>query len=359
MRTIWKNLSGAVALAAVAMTVTASGTESAQAQESPVKISVVGTWNSMTNYNEREAPFWRGLAKETGGEYIATVGSYSEFGLKGFEIMRMLKQGVFEYAYGLPGYVAAENAVFEGADLSSVTQDIETQRKVAEAYFPILEKAFADIYNAKLLQLYPFPSQVLYCKNAVSGLADLKGKKIRVYATTLGDFVEGVGGTSVTVPFGEVIPALEKGVVDCGITGTMSAYTAKWYQAANYVYAMRVGWGLAFGAMNMDKWNSLSDAQRADLKTRLDALTDRMWTETAAEDDLALQCLSGDTCPREEGAPVGGMTLVRPSDADLAARDEIANNVILSRWAERCGADCAAAWNDTVGKVLNMTASAK
>ncbi len=350
----WKKLSTVAMVTATFML----GSGAALAEGPPVKISAVGTWNSMTNYNDREAPFWRGLPKATGGQIISTIGSYSEFGLKGFEIMRMLKSGVFDYAYGLPGYVAAENAIFEGGDLSSVTQDIDTQRKVAEAYFPTLEKAFAEIYNAKLLQLYPFPSQVLYCRDEIKGLEDLKGKKIRVYATTLGDFVEGVGGTSVTVPFGEVIPALEKGVVDCGITGTMSAYTAKWYQAANYVYTMRVGWGLAFGAMNMDKWNSMTKEQQADLKTRLDELTDRMWKETAAEDEVAIQCLTGSSCPKEEGAPVGGMTLVKPTPADLQVRDKVANDVILARWAERCGKECADNWNATVGKVLNMQATA-
>jgi len=348
-----------VSVAAVTTAAVSLGAVSAMAGEAPSKISVVGTWNSMTNYQNREAPFWRGLPKATGGKIISTIGSYSEFGLKGFEIMRLLKQGVFDYAYGLPGYVAAENAIFEGGDLSSVAQDIDTERKVADAYFPTLEKSFADIYNAKLLQLYPFPSQVLYCKSAISGLKDLKGKKIRVYATTLGDFVEGVGGTSVTVPFGEVIPALEKGVVDCGITGTMSAYTAKWYQAAKYVYTLRVGWGLAFGAMNMDKWKSLSKDQQADLKMRLDKLTDRMWSETAKEDDVAIACLTGKSCPLGADAPLGGMTLVTPTKADLAARDKIANDVILARWAKRCGEACSTNWSNTVGKVLNMTAKAK
>ena len=330
-----------------------------QAADTPTKMSVIGTWNSMTNYNDREAPFWRGIAKQTEGGVIATIGSYSEFGLKGFEIMRMLKSGVFDYAYGLPGYVASENAVFEGADLSSVTQDITTQRKVAEAYFPTLEKSFAEIYNAKLLQLYPFPSQILYCKNEIGGIKDLKGKKIRVYATSLGDFVEGVGGTSVTVSFGEVIPALEKGVVDCAITGTMSAYTAKWYQAAKYVYSLRVGWGLAFGAINMDKWNQMSKERQDDLKARLDKLTDEMWEATAKEDDVAIACLTGKECPLGADAPLGGMTLVEPSKEDLAARDAIANDVVLARWADRCGKDCAEEWNGTVGKVLDMKAAAK
>lgn len=349
------NILGAAVIAAAAMTL---GSVPGMAQDAPVKVSVVGTWNSMTNYNEREAPFWRGLTKATKGTIISNIGSYSEFGLKGFEIMRLLKQGVFDYAYGLPSYVAAEDAVFEGGDLSSVTQDIVTQRKVAEAYFPTLEKAFAEIYNAKLMQLYPFPSQVLYCKTPITGLADLKGKKIRVYATTLGDFVEGVGATSVTVAFGEVVPALEKGVVDCGITGTMSAYTAKWYQAAKYVYTMRVGWGLAFGAMNMDKWKTLSAAQQTDLQSRLDELTDRMWAETATEDEVAIACLSSDSCPLGPDAPLGGLTLVTPTEADLAIRDKIANDVILARWAKRCGQACADNWNNTVGKVLGMTAKA-
>ena len=71
-----------------------------------------------------------------------------------------------------------------------MTQDIETERKVAEAYFPTLEKAFEEIYNAKLLMLYPFPSQTLLCNAEINSIGDLSGKKIRVYATTLGDFVE-------------------------------------------------------------------------------------------------------------------------------------------------------------------------
>ena len=181
------------------------------AADAPVVLNAVGTWSSLTNFQKHEEPFFNTrLNAASGGEIVGKIQSQSGLGLKGFEIMRLVKNGVFDFAFGLPGYVAAENAVFEGADLSSLTQDINTQRKVSEAYFPTLEKAFAEIYNAKLLMLYPFPSQTLWCNGAVRGIADLKGKKIRVYSTTLGDFVEGVGGTSVTVAFGEVIPALER-----------------------------------------------------------------------------------------------------------------------------------------------------
>lgn len=323
--------------------------------EGPAVIKAVGTWGNLTNYQKHEGPFWNERVNQaTNGDIVGDIKPYTELGLKGFEIMRLIKLGVFDYAYGLPGYVAAENAIFEGGDLSSLTQDIVTQRKVAEAYFPTLERAFADIYNAKLLQLYPFPSQTLWCRGEIGGIADLEGKKIRVYATTLGDFVEGAGGTSVTVPFGEVIPALEKGVVDCGITGTMSAYKAKWHQVATHAFVLRVGWGLAFGAMNMDKWKALGPARQTKLKSELDKLTDAMWAETAQEDDVAISCITGGSC--DIGEP-GDMVLVSPSKSDLELRNRIATKVVLKRWAERCGIECAANWNNTVGRVLGLQAS--
>ena len=321
-----------------------------------VVLNAVGTWSSLTNFQKHEEPFFNTRLREASdGNIVGKIQSQSGLGLKGFEIMRLVKNGVFDFAFGLPGYVAAENAIFEGADLSTLTQDIDTQRKVSDAYYPTLEKSFADIYNAKLLMLYPFPSQTLWCNGEVNGIEDLKGKKIRVYSTTLGDFVEGVGGTSVTVSFSEVIPALEKGVVDCAITGTMSAYTAKWNQVATHAYTLRVGWGLAFGAMNMNKWNSLSESQQTLLQSEIATLTDAMWAETATEDDVAISCITGGECAIGEA---GSMTLVEPSEADLKARDSIATEVVLARWAERCGADCAANWNETVGPILGLTAAA-
>jgi TRAP-type C4-dicarboxylate transport system substrate-binding protein len=330
---------------------------SAALADDPVVLNAVGTWSSLTNYQKHEEPFFNTRLREASdGNIVGKIQSQSGLGLKGFEIMRLVKNGVFDFAFGLPGYVAAENAIFEGADLSTLTQDIDTQRKVSDAYYPTLEKSFAEIYNAKLLMLYPFPSQTLWCNGEVNSIKDLAGKKIRVYSTTLGDFVEGVGGTSVTVSFSEVIPALEKGVVDCAITGTMSAYTAKWNQVATHAYTLRVGWGLAFGAMNMDKWNSLSVGQQTLLQSEIATLTDAMWTETATEDDVAIACITGGECAIGEA---GSMTLVEPSEADLEARDAIATDVVLARWAERCGEECAANWNETVGPILGLTAAAK
>ena len=339
-------LACAFGIAAMAATQPASAAD--------VTIKAVGTWGNLTNYSKHEGPFWNEvIGKASGGSIKGEVKPQTDLGLKGFEIMRLLKQGVFNYAHGVMGYVSAENAMFDGVDLSSLTQDIETERKVVDAYMPIMAKKFEEIYDSKLMQLYPFPSQNLWCNAEINSIDDLKGKKVRTYTASLADFVQGVGGTPVTVAFAEVIPALQKGVVDCGITGTMPAYNAKWYQAATHAYTMRVGWGIAFGAISLKTWNGMSADQQKTLQSEIDKLTDRMWAETAKEDALAIQCLTGKECPL---GPVGGMKLVKPSAEDIKKQKKIAQDVVVKNWADRCDADCVATWNKVVGPIVGITA---
>lgn len=322
-----------------------------------VIIKAVGTWGYFTNYQKHEGPFWnKRIAQVTDKQIIGEIKPLTELDLSDIEIMRLVKQGIFDFAFGLPGYVSPESAIFEGADLSSLTQSIDVQRQVSDAYFPTLAQSFKEKYNAKLMTLYPFPSQMIWCKSLVSGIDDLKGKRIRVYLETLGDFVEGVGAIPVNAPFEDIPEGLSNGSIDCVITGTMSAYTSKLYKFLPYGFKLRVGWGLAFGAMNIKKWDVMSGELQATLQQEMDALTDEMWLETATEDAIALNCLSHGPCSLGE---LGKMTLTEPSAADLSIRDTLAREVILPRWVKRCGPECTANWNKTVGKVLGLRASAK
>ena len=49
------------------------------------------------------------------------------------------------------------------------------------------------------------------------------------------------------------------------------------------------------------------------------------------------------------------MTLVEPSDEDIATAEEVLKTVVLPEWAERAGPDYAKAWNDTVGATVGVT----
>ena len=318
---------------------------------------VVGTWGNLSNYKNHEGPFWnKTITEHSNGALTAHAPPLTELGLKGFEVMRLLKLGVFDFAFGVIGYVASEDAVFEGVDLAGIAQSIESARKVTEIYRPILDKAFEKTFGAKLMLMYPFPSQLIFCNADLKSISDLKGKRIRGYSTTLGDFVEGAGGSSVTIAFAEVVPALQKGVAECGITGTMPAYQAKWYEVITHVLKLRVGWGISFGAFSLKRWNQLDKATQDFFTKEIAALEDQMWAATKAEDEMGIICNTGmGKCT--EGAP-GKMKLVEASAADEKARTKILTDFVLKRWASRCGDQCVKDWNATVGKYLKLTAKA-
>ncbi|MCH9670733.1 MAG: TRAP transporter substrate-binding protein DctP [Gammaproteobacteria bacterium] len=267
-------LSGAVALSPI--------TASAELQS--LQLKAVGTWQNLTNFYDYEKPFYtETLAKASGGKITATINPITELGLKGWEVMRLLKLGVFDVAHGVYGYVASEDAALEGVDLSGASKDFRHAKQIVSAYEPVIAERFAKTFSAEYLMTFRWPSQFIFCNQPINKVSDLKDKKIRVYSTTLGDFVEGVGGTSVTIAFAEVVPALQKGVADCGITGSMPAYQAKWHEVITHAMIMPVGAGLGFSAISHRTWKKLNDETKTFLKAEYKKLSDAQWANAQAK----------------------------------------------------------------------------
>ena len=331
---------------------------SALAQDLPKQaFKVVGTWSNLTNWQQNEQPFWAKVVPEASkGQITANAQSLSELGLKGTEIIRMVKLGLFDFAHGIAIYVA-EDAAVEGVDIAGVAKNFDQARKTVDAYAPILSAAFEKKYGAHVMNYYPWPSQMFYCNAPIKGLADIKGKKVRVQGTSQGDLVEALGGTGVTIPFAEVVPALQRGTVDCGITGTMPAFKAGWHEVTSHVLALPVGFTVSFTIVSLNTWNRLDAKTKAFMEATFKDQTDKWWQTIIDEDTMGLNCTTGaGQCT--VGKP-GKMTRVEPSAADSATLETAMRDVVLKRWAKRCGSDasCIKNWNDTVGKVVNLTAA--
>jgi TRAP-type C4-dicarboxylate transport system substrate-binding protein len=147
-------LMGAVAFAA----------QPAAAEIDKKEFRVVGTWGFLDHWKEREGPFWKTiLPKASGGKLTANAKSNTELGLSGYEVMKLLKLGMFDAVHAVTTYVAQESPELEGADLSGVIQDLPTYRKANEAYRHIIAREVEEKFNAKLLMLYGWPSQQLWC----------------------------------------------------------------------------------------------------------------------------------------------------------------------------------------------------
>ena len=74
------------------------------------------------------------------------------------------------------------------------------------------------------------------------------------------------------------------------------------------------------------------------------------------ENAMGLICTTGQGGTCSEGKP-GKLTVVTPTDADKALLDKATQESVLARWAKRCGAECAKAWTDSVGKLTGLVAA--
>ena len=234
--------------------------------QSKVELQVVGNLGITTQYKELEQPFWtKQIPEATGGRVTASIKPWNEMGLKGPEVFRMLGQGVFDVGTSQLGFVAGDNAINDATDLAGVSPDIETFWKVTQAFRPNLERYYEQQLKVKPLGMFSFQAQILFCRNEIKGLADLKGRKVRTSGASQADFVSYFGGSGINMAFGEVQQALQNGVIDCAITGTLGGYKAKWYDGAKYLFALPINWGAGLSGMNMSSWRKLDAATQKTL----------------------------------------------------------------------------------------------
>ena len=342
---------------ALACAVALGGTTAISQDVSKQNFKVVGTWSNLTNYQANEQPFWAKTLPETSkGQLTANIQSISELGLKGTEVVRLVRLGLFDFAQALPIYVA-EDAIVEGIDIAGVAKTFDMARKTVDAYAPILNAIVEKKYGARVLNYYTWPSQMFYCNSPIKGLADIKGRKVRVQGTSQGDLVEALGATGVTIPFAEVVPALQRGTVDCGITGTMPAYKAGWHEVTSHVLKLPVGFSVSFTLASLATWGKLDDKTKSFIEEQVKSQTDQWWKTIIDEDTMGLNCTTG-TGECAVGKP-GKLVKVEPGAADAAILETAMKDVVLKRWAKRCGSDasCISNWNDTIGKVVGLTAS--
>lgn len=328
----------------------------AHAQELPkTHVKVVGGLSNLTAYNDYEKPFWTKTIPELSkGQVTADIKGFNEMGLKGPELLRLMSQGVIEFGTATLSYFASDNPINEAVDLAGLAPDVKTERAITDAFEPVYAKFYGQNSNIKLLGISPYPAQVLFCNADIKGLADIKGKKVRTSSRTQADFVEALGGTSVTMAFGEVVPAMQNKVVDCAITGSLSGYSAKWYEVATHLLALPINWNPQIHAVNQKAWDKLDPKVRTLIQTNFQKMVDDIWDAAARQTQEGYDCNTGAAaCPN----PVKGkMVLVKPGDADRQLLKKVAQEVVVPKWAARCSPQCVQSFNETVGKIVGITA---
>ncbi|WP_432696568.1 TRAP transporter substrate-binding protein [Marinobacterium sp. YM272] len=304
--------------------------------------------------NQKEQPFFENFAERTGLPIDVDYKPVDTTGIKDTEELRMLKSGLFDIVSIRVSQNSRDEPALLGLDLVGLNTEYDKGAKVAEAYTPVLDAQLQSRFNTKLLGVWPFGPQILFCNAPVDSFADIKGLKVRVYDQSLANFVESVGATPVPISFPDVHQALSTGVIDCAITGPSSANSAGWPEVATHQVPLGMGIAMNGYGISLKAWNSLDAEQQQKLQAAFDELGAEIWSYSESLYDDALSCNTGGEC--KTGKPFD-LVNVDPTANDMELVNEALINISLPAWAEICDAStsgCSDNWKSSVGPIIGL-----
>ena len=206
---------------------------------------------------EMAFPFIKLVNEESGGKInISYIGPDAVGAL---EQLEPVQSGVFDLLFTHPAYHAGTTAV--GLAIDAIAVDPTKRRESGVIDF------IDNHYKSLGLKLISAPATGskgfrYYLKDPISGLPGLKGRKIRG-TVSYHPMIEALGGKGVVMGAGGVYSALQKGVIDGAAFGLVGAKDFKWYEVSGYMAEPTFGQVGLMIFMNLDRWNNLSDQERA------------------------------------------------------------------------------------------------
>jgi TRAP-type C4-dicarboxylate transport system substrate-binding protein len=324
------------------------------------KVTVVAVTQPLPTqpqYTRVDIPILREqLVQRSGGRIEVQLSTHAERNLSGTELVRLVRSGQADIAAATLTTLSGDVPILDGVDLAGLAPEIGAARRIAEAMLPVVNRDL-ERFGARLMVIYPFPAQVVFCRQPFTSFSDLRGRKVRTFGNSLVDFFTAWGAQPVSIGFPEVYSALERGVVDCAITGSGSGVAARWPEVTTHVSNLPVSWALAGYMVNLAWWNRLDPQVRSFVEAALREVNDKQWELGAAATRDGLDCAIGNAAAcRIHTLATRPMTEVAASDADRAVVREILEKTVLPGFVRRCGARCGEVFNQVIAPIVGVRA---
>ena len=184
--------------------------------QSPIVLKMQGAWGAKDIFNEMAEQYVQRVNEMAGGrlriDYLV-AGSV----VKPFEVMDATHKGVIDAAHTVAVYWYGKSKVaslfgsgpINGCDANQMLAWIH--RKGQPFYDELVQKLGLDVIAFFAM---PMPTQPLgWFKKPVTSAAELKGLKYRTVGLAA-DLMQELGCRVTQLPGGEIVPAMERGVID-------------------------------------------------------------------------------------------------------------------------------------------------
>ena len=202
--------------------------------------------------------FARGVNASSGGKIKAEVYPASQLGA----IPRTIEGvalGTIEMSLNASGFYEGLEPRFAVLNTPGLFDSLEHAYKVV--HDPAIQKVVASFGAGKGVEALSLltPSQyAILSHKAVNSLADLKGQKIRVPGSPIQlEALKRLGANPLSMPFGEIVPAMQNRTIDGVWVGTTLFTALKFYDIAKPMTLLPSHWATTVPLVNRNFMKSL------------------------------------------------------------------------------------------------------
>jgi len=324
------------ACAALVLTLAAGGAQSAEVE-----------WRYFTYFPVNDKPaqltraFAEDVAKATNGRLKITVFAAGELPYKAPDVVKAVSTNQVQMGDVAVGFASGDLPDLNVLSLPFLCTSYDQFDKAIAAIAPTIDEGFAKKFGVKVAVHWTMPPQNLWLNRPASGFGDLKGLKVRTWNPEQVAMIRLLEGSPVSINSAEVIPALERRVIDGAITSALSANDWRAYEIVKTGYLANITMGHQVMMINAAELAKLPADLRETLLKKTQEWTAKYATMSREGDQDALKNLAVNKVTLVEPKPEDrekARALLRPMWDEWATRHGATGRTLLDRSMNACGA---------------------
>ena len=287
------------------LAITAGGSNAADIEMKPTTWTAVTYIDTSSQHFAQQKAMCDAIAERTNGRLNIELYSVGEFAFGGTDMFAVTTDRTIEMSMISTSYVEGENTVMSILEWPMLCRDNRDLEKALETLRPYLDEEFSA-KNVTLLDWWSTMGLGFYgVGKTPQSLADFKNLKIRLYSVPITNVLLNYGVVPISMSVTEVVPALQRGVVNAALTGCLYAYDMSWYDICDWAFIMNIAGATNGIWVNNDALHELPEAVQK-----------IVWEEAANYHNVNIKYNESETQNCVDGMAKNGCEVVYCSDAD-------------------------------------------
>ena len=290
------------------------------------------------------------VESRTEGQVTINVTSFPELGLAGTDTASLLADGTLAMTEIYGGYVGGEFPALAVQYIWGLWPDHQTHYDVLTNIAPDLNRVYTDELGAQVLMRnwIAGDDQFFFSNKKLESPEDFIDLKTRSHSAELSDWINHMGAAAQFMAFAEVYTALERGILDAGVTGANPGLSQRWYEVTEFMNGRLYSFNSTTNVINGEVWADIP----ADLQQIL--LEEGAKQEIEALRLTAIHNVTGITRNIE-----AGLELVEFGPEAQALSKRAGAESVLPNWLQRLGypdkgQDVVDVFNNKIGPFVGL-----